>query len=292
MSRRRGPSAASAPPTCGRRCEQGWEDFLAIPTQLVFLCVLYPLVGLVAARAFSGGDLLPLLWPLVAGLSLVGPVAAVGLYEISRRREAGEEVSWLTAFAVLRHPNLPQIAMLGIMLMAIFVAWVAVAKTDLERDPRPAAADGVRRDGARRLHHAGGAAAAAVRQWRRLRLRPAGAGADGGLGADAARPECRPVGTAIQTSIRACLANPVPMAIWGVVVAVLLFLGCIPAFIGLAVVMPVLGTRPGICTGTWWRRAFGDGGGAGCRHRRRGAEAMEGAPSVARVATPLPGRQA
>ena len=124
---------------------QGWDDFLAIPTQLVFLCVLYPIVGLVAARAFSGGDLLPLLWPLVAGLSLVGPVAAVGLYEISRRREAGEEVSWLTAFAVLRHPNLPQIAMLGIMLMAIFVAWVAVAKTDLERDARPPAGDGVRR---------------------------------------------------------------------------------------------------------------------------------------------------
>ncbi|MFC7540174.1 DUF2189 domain-containing protein [Siccirubricoccus deserti] len=47
--------------------------------------------------------------------------------------------------------------------------------------------------------------------------------------------------TAVQTSVRACLTNPGPMALWGLIVAVLLLLGCLPAFIGLAVVMPVLG---------------------------------------------------
>ena len=49
------------------------------------------------------------------------------------------------------------------------------------------------------------------------------------------------VGTAIGTSVRACLANPVLMAAWGAIVAVALLLGSLPAFIGLIVVLPVLG---------------------------------------------------
>jgi uncharacterized membrane protein len=220
---------------------QGWEDFLAIPTQLVFLCVLYPLVGLVAARAFSGGHLLPLLWPLVAGLSLVGPVAAVGLYEISRRREVGEEVSWLTAFAVLRHPNLPQIAMLGILLMAIFVAWVAVAQmiwnATLGQLPPMGFSDMVH-------------AAFTTPEGQRLLLFGNGVGFVFALIVLVLTVVSVPmlidrprvgIGSAINASVQACLANPGPMAIWGALVAVLLLLGSIPAFIGLAVVMPVLG---------------------------------------------------
>ena len=46
---------------------------------------------------------------------------------------------------------------------------------------------------------------------------------------------------AITTSVRAVAANPGPMAAWGFIVAALLFLGSLPAFMGLAVVMPVLG---------------------------------------------------
>ena len=46
---------------------------------------------------------------------------------------------------------------------------------------------------------------------------------------------------AVTTSVRAVLANPVPMAAWGLIDAGLLVLGSLPAFMGLAVVMPVLG---------------------------------------------------
>ncbi|MDO9707475.1 DUF2189 domain-containing protein [Paracraurococcus lichenis] len=219
---------------------EGWEDFLNNPTQLVFLCVLYPIVGLVAARAMSGGELLPLLWPLIAGLSLVGPVAAVGVYEISRRREAGEAVSWLTAFQVLRHPNLPLIAMLGIMLMAIFVAWIAVARSiyDATLGKLPVT------DMGGMLH----AAFTTPEGWRLLFFGN-GAGFLFALVVLMLTVVSVPmlidrrvdIGTAIATSFRACLENPLPMAIWGVIVAALLLLGSIPAFIGLAVVMPVLG---------------------------------------------------
>lgn len=218
----------------------GWEDFLAIPTQLAFLCILYPLVGLVAARAMSGGHLLPLLWPLVAGLSLVGPVAAVGIYEISRRRDAGEPVSWLTAFQVLRHPNLPLIAMMGIMLMAIFVAWLAAARWifDATMGQLPAM------DMTGLLQ----ASFTTPEGWRLLLLGN-GVGFLFALVVLVLTVVSVPmlidrrvdIGTAIATSFRACLENPGPMAAWGVIVAALLLLGSIPAFIGLAVVMPVLG---------------------------------------------------
>ena len=48
-------------------------------------------------------------------------------------------------------------------------------------------------------------------------------------------------GQAVMTSIRAVLANPVTMAIWGIIVAVVLVVGAVPFFLGLAVVLPVLG---------------------------------------------------
>jgi uncharacterized membrane protein len=47
--------------------------------------------------------------------------------------------------------------------------------------------------------------------------------------------------TAVMTSIRAVLANPAPMAIWGLIVAGGLVIGSIPLLLGLAIVMPVLG---------------------------------------------------
>lgn len=107
---------------------RGWADFMATPTQLMFLGVIYPLVGLVAARAAAGGAMLPLFYPMVAGLSLMGPVAALDIYELSRRRERGLPVSWVNAFDVLRAPAIASIAALALFLCAIFVAWLFAAQ--------------------------------------------------------------------------------------------------------------------------------------------------------------------
>ena len=74
--------------------EEGLNDFWAMPSHAAFLGVVYPVCGMVLAYAPSYQNTLQLLFPLASGFALVGPFAAVGLYEMSRRRELGLEISW------------------------------------------------------------------------------------------------------------------------------------------------------------------------------------------------------
>jgi uncharacterized membrane protein len=99
----------------------GWEDFKAVPSHAVILCVIYPVLGIVLFRMVLGYSVLPLLFPLAAGFALLGPFAALGLYELSRRRERGEEASASDALGVLRAPSFGAMLGLGIMLLALFV---------------------------------------------------------------------------------------------------------------------------------------------------------------------------
>src|SRR5262245_51020348 len=84
----------------------GWEDFKAIPSHAIILCVIYPILGLVLFRLVLGYSVLPLLFQLGAGFTLIGLFAAIGLYELSRRRERGEEAT-LQSSATRRLPALP-----------------------------------------------------------------------------------------------------------------------------------------------------------------------------------------
>jgi len=219
---------------------EGWADFLAIPTQLVFLCILYPIIGLVAARVAVGNNLLPFAFPLVAGFALVGPVLAIGLYELSRRREAGLPVSWLNAFDVLRNPAILSVAMLGGVLFVLFAAWLGVARAIYALTIGGEAPLGVG-DFIANIQ-------ASPHAWELLVLGNAAGFVFALVVLTVAVVSFpllldRNVGpmVAVQTSVRAVLANPVTMLVWGLVVGVVLMLGCIPLFVGLAVAMPVLG---------------------------------------------------
>src|SRR5437667_9939276 len=105
----------------------GLEDFKAVPSHAIILCVMYPVLGVVLFRMVLGYSVLPLLFPLAAGFALVGPFAALGLYELSRRREQSQDVSRTHAFDVLRSPSRDAILALGALLMAIFLVWLATA---------------------------------------------------------------------------------------------------------------------------------------------------------------------
>jgi uncharacterized membrane protein len=219
---------------------KGVDDFSAIPSHLVFLGLIYPVLGFCLAIVTFSSNALPLLYPLASGFALVGPFAAIGLYEISRRRELGGEVSWKNVFDVLRSPAIPSILTLGMALMVIFVTWLSLARILYEElfDSAPPESY------SNFLHDV-------LTTQRGLALVLAG-NAIGFVFAVSALAISvisfplmldRDVGVlaAIHASIRAVAANPAMMALWGLIVAVALVLGSVPLFVGLAVVMPILG---------------------------------------------------
>jgi uncharacterized membrane protein len=220
--------------------EKGFSDFGAYRTDVIFLCIIYPLAGLVLARLAFGYDMLPLLFPLASGFALIGPVAAVGLYEISRRREQGVDIAWADAFGVVRAPAFGAIVVLGLLLLAIFLLWLVAAYAIylVTLGPEPPASIG---SFVRDVFTTGAGWALIV----------VGVGV-GFLFAVLVLTISvvsfpllldRDVGlyTAVATSVRAVLANPVPMAAWGLIVAGGLVIGSIPVLLGLIIVMPVLG---------------------------------------------------
>lgn len=224
----------------GHVLTRGLEDFGACRTDVIFLCVIYPIVGLILARLAFGYEMLPLVFPLASGFALVGPFAAVGLYEMSRRREAGMELTWTDAFGVVNSPSFAAIVLLGLLLMAIFLLWLAAAaaiyQMTLGPEPPTSLVSFVRDvfttgTGWTMIGVGVGVGflfallvlAISVVSFPLLLDREVG------------------VDTAVLTSIRAVAVNPGPMAIWGLVVTGGLVIGSIPFFLGLIIVMPVLG---------------------------------------------------
>src|SRR6201996_7909995 len=106
---------------------EGFSDFEAYRSDVIFLCATYAVIGVVLARVAFGSDLLPLLFPLASGFAIIGPLAAVGLYQMSRRREQGADVGWANAFDVIKAPAIGGIAAMGAILVATFLLWLAVA---------------------------------------------------------------------------------------------------------------------------------------------------------------------
>lgn len=219
---------------------KGVADFVACRTDVVFLCLLYPLIGGLLAWIALHNNLLPLLFPITSGFALLGPVAAVGLYEMSRRRERGEEADWAHAFAITRSPSFPAIFALGLMLGALFIVWVLTAHGIYAAtfgDARPASIGDFVRD---IFTTRAGLTMAVIgigvgALFAALVLATSAISFPLLLDRDVGLP------VAVITSMRVVAANPVPMAVWGAIVAVSLVLGSIPFFLGLIVVMPVLG---------------------------------------------------
>lgn len=218
----------------------GFNDFWEKPSHYVFLCLIYPVIGAILITWASKGNALHLIFPLIAGFALLGPLAAIGLYEISRRRELGMDSSWLHVFEVLKSPAIPSIVAVGVMLAAVFLVWLGTAQSlyvGLYGSTAPESFSGFIYE-----------VLTTERGWTLLFW--------GNLigfffalavltTTSVAFPLLldRDVGAyaAIETSVRVMLANPLPMLLWGLIVAVLLVIGSLPLFVGLAVIFPVLG---------------------------------------------------
>jgi uncharacterized membrane protein len=219
---------------------KGFEDFGAYRTDVIFLCLFYPVAGIVLSRFIVGSGMLQLLFPLVSGFAIIAPFFAVGLYEMSRRREKGIAKGWADAFGVATSPALGQIVVMGLLLAALLALWLFAAHFIylLSFGPRPPES---LNDFAKEVFTTSAG-------WTMIVV-GIGVGFLFALVAAVISVVSFPllldrnvgVLTAINTSIRVVRANPVVMALWGLIIAGGLVLGAIPLLLGLAIVLPVLG---------------------------------------------------
>jgi uncharacterized membrane protein len=224
----------------GHALALGWHDFMANRTDVLFLSVIYPLAGLLFAALAAGNSAWQLLFPLASGFALVGPLAAIGLYEMSRRREAGLEVSWLDGFAVLRAPSLPGLALLGAMLLLILALWLVTAELIYDATLGPAPPASLAAFAAELVGRKAGWALIAA---------GVGAGFVFAAAAFALSVVSFPLlldrdagfALAVQTSLRVVRTNPGPMLAWAAIIVAGLVLGSLPLLVGLAITLPVLG---------------------------------------------------
>jgi uncharacterized membrane protein len=219
---------------------RGASDFGANRTDVLFLCALYPIIGLVLISFVAEYKMLPLLFPLASGFALLGPVVGIGLNEMSRRRELGFGQGWTDAFGVLRSPSLGAIILLALLLTGIFLLWMVTAYLIYDLTLGPLPPDSIRSFLEDVFRTSAGHALIAL-----------GVGVgfifaavvlvisvvafplllDRGVGVE----------VAVRTSLRAARTNPGPVALWGLIIAAGLVLGSIPVFVGLIVILPILG---------------------------------------------------
>ncbi len=220
--------------------EKGFEDFNAVPTHVALLGIIYAVLGLILFRLAFGYDVLHLVYPMLIGFALLGPFAAIIFYQLSRRREKGLDVSVAHLLEVFRSPSIGAIFRLGLVLMLIFLAWMAMAHlmyVQIMGGQIPASfatflGEVLTTPAGHQLILVGNvvglvfallALVISVVSFPMLVDRDIGAA------------------TAARTSVRAVIASPSAMAVWGLVVLAALILGALPLFLGLAVVIPVLG---------------------------------------------------
>ena len=219
---------------------KGTADFWRHPSHYLFVVIIYPVVGIVLAVWSAGGETFPLLYPLAAGFALLGPVVALGLYELSRRREQGLDDSPRHALSVLRHPAIGSMVVLGLMLAVVFGLWIAAAGAlyDFYFGANPPATlwglitetfTTTRGWGLLMWGNIVGFCFAFFVLATTVIAFP--------LLVDKGGSAVRAVGT----SLRAVGRSPYQMMIWGLVVAITLFVASIPLFVGLAIVLPILG---------------------------------------------------
>ncbi|GAA0471732.1 DUF2189 domain-containing protein [Parasphingorhabdus litoris] len=230
----------------------GWNDFKAYPLFGLFFGAIYVAAGLFLYFAlFERGEIAWLV-PLAAGFPLLAPFVAVGLYEVSRRREAGMPMSWRAVLGALRGRGDEQILSMGVILFVAFAFWLMIAHGIFAIF---LAESGIGSESLELFRTTAGIAMLVV---------GTAVGALIALAFYAITVISLPMLvdrevdfiTAIIVSLATVRSNKSVMLIWAAMIAVVLFVAMLPLFLGLLVILPVLGHA------TWhlYRRSVGDAG--------------------------------
>lgn len=219
---------------------EGWNDFKDKRGDLLLIALIYPVAGFIAAAFAFNDKLFPLLFPLVAGLSILGPATAAGFYELARRREAGEDSSWWHFLDPLKGRARMPLLVLTVVLAILFVGWLTAAWAIYGAT----------------LGRLGPAtpmvfmqSVLATREGLTMLVVGNLVGAGFALATLAVSVASFPMVvdkpvdalTALMTSVAAVRRSPAAMIRWGATVALILLAGMLPLFVGLAVALPVLG---------------------------------------------------
>jgi uncharacterized membrane protein len=219
---------------------KGYEDFKRFRSDVMFLVIIYPIIGICLSVIAFNEALLPMLFPLGTGFLLLGPIAAVGLYEMSRRGERDDAVGWGAALSVLKAQNVGPILVMALYLLGLFLLWILAAMQIYQwtLGPQPPESVGqfaldVATTGTGWIMvivgMSVGAVFAAVVLAISLTTLPMLIDQRVGLV------------VAVVTSLKVARKNPVTVATWGFIVAALMLLGTLPVFLGLVIVLPILG---------------------------------------------------
>lgn len=219
--------------------KKGWQDCLRTPGVSFTYGVLAAVTGYLITWGLFTLDMVYLILPLIAGFLIVGPILAVGLYEASRRTEAGQPTTLTEALAAFKR-NPSQIALMGVALMLLMFFWARSAAllfflyfgleppdfenlfvaTFLSADSWPFLIIGTAIGGVFALV----AFSLSVVSIPLLLDRPASN-----------------VFEAIATSFRAVQANPMPLLFWAGLIVVFSLAGLVTLYLGLIVTLPLIG---------------------------------------------------
>lgn len=217
----------------------GWRDYRRAPWFGLFFSLFYVLGGVCMVLAFRATGQSWWAIPFIVGFPILAPFAAVGLYEVSRRIEQNLPLKWGAVLGAVFAQRNRQIPSMAVVILLLFMFWVFVGHAIFALFMGMSAMTNITSSYAALLGREG------------ITMLFVGTIVGGGF---AMFLYCITVislpllldrevdfVTAMITSFSAVLRAPVPMLVWAVLIAGILFIGLIPVFAGLIVALPILG---------------------------------------------------
>jgi uncharacterized membrane protein len=218
----------------------GLSDFRRAPVYGLVIGAFFAIGGMFVILSAAALNMSYLSYPAAAGFVLIGPFAAVGLYEVSRRLKAGEELSWSKIFGAMWAQKSRELSWMAFVVLFIQIMWMYQVRlllalflgfrsfasfeeflTEVITTP-----EGL-------MFLAIGHVVGAVLSLILFSLTV--------VSFPLLLEQDRDFITAMITSVRAVVTSPLPMIGWAFVVTALLIVSMAPAFLGLIVTLPILG---------------------------------------------------